>query len=122
MLTVSLLAVLTLSTSAVTVQENGDSQQTTEIAAGPENADYDVQFAIVQKMTENTNNKIIRMVLKELSKKAPDIEKLIAETNELAADLIVKAEKFGIYVICEYTSYEFNGIVFYIDPLIVIRR
>ena len=46
---------------------------------------------------------------------------LIWETDKIANDMVIEAEKYGIIVINEYIPYTINGVVFLVDPLRVGR-
>lgn len=46
---------------------------------------------------------------------------LISETDKIANDMVIEAEKYGIIVINEYIPYKINGIVYLVDPLRVGR-
>lgn len=83
---------------------------------------YDVRLAIVEKMVARTNAKIETLVNKAMSEENPNLEALVYKTNALSQLTIKIAEKLGVEVICEYVPYEINGVIVYIDPLIVIRR
>ena len=80
------------------------------------------KYEIVVSWVVTANEKISSMVENELEKKNPDIEKLIEHTDKIAENVKERAEKFGIEIVCVYTEYEYEGQIFYIDPLIVIRR
>ncbi len=80
--------------------------------------DYDK----AEKMVEKTNEKILKMVEKAMSAENLNIDKIVDRSNDRAFRIIENAAKMGIEVECEYTAYEIQGQIVYIDPLRVVRR
>ncbi|MDD4164412.1 MAG: hypothetical protein PHD66_04205 [Eubacteriales bacterium] len=83
---------------------------------------YLIRLAFVQKLVDSTNMRIENLVQRAMNEQNPDIDKLVAKTEALAAITINISAKLGIEVVCEYKAYEINGQIVYIDPLIVIKR
>ncbi|MFA7636302.1 MAG: hypothetical protein WCX81_00910 [Monoglobales bacterium] len=82
----------------------------------------DKDYAKAEKTVEKANEKILKMVEKEMDAKKLDLDKLVEKTNDEAFKAIEKCAKMGIEVICEYKVFEIQGNIVYIDPLRVVRR
>lgn len=118
--TLTIVAALTVSSAAYSEGVKTNSCGVTYVQASRSN--YSVNGLIVRSIVDKANTMIENMVERELSKRNPDIPGLIEKTNVIASGTIKIAAMLGVEVKCEYKAYEYNGTVFYIDPLIVIRR
>lgn len=128
-LSITLVIIVMLSVASVTASAKSvSSYNNTYISEIAENSsdysdfNYRIRLAIVQRMVDETNAKIEALVYKAMLEKKPNIDKLVAQTNALAALTIKVAASLGIEVNCEYQAYVINGVTVYIDPLIVIKR
>lgn len=115
---IMLVSAFTVGAAAVNVNAQGNGRGVQVCGNRFENAKYKAAEIIV----ESANRLIEKMVEVELKKDNPNISQLVWLTDKIAAEAIFVAGLLGVEVVCEYTRYEYNGIVFYIDPLIVIRR
>lgn len=118
--TLTIVAALTVSSAAYSEGVKTNSCGVTYVQASRSN--YSVNGLIVRSIVDKANTMIENMVERELSKRNPDIPGLIEKTNVIASGTIKIAAMLGVEVKCEYKAYEYNGTVFYVDPLIVIRR
>lgn len=120
LIAIVLLSIASFNVSAESVFVNDYSD--TEGAANGTDTNYYAHCLVAQRLVEKTNAKIEAMVEEAIAETNPDLDKLVAETSELAQKTIDKAANWGVEVVCEYKAYEINGVVVYIDPLIVIKR
>ncbi len=119
--TLTIVAALTVSSAAYSEGVKTNSCGVTYVQTSSRSK-YSVNELIVRSIVDKANTMIENMVERELSKRNPDIPGLIEKTNIIASNTIKIATMLGVEVKCEYKAYKYNGTVFYIDPLIVIRR
>ncbi|HAN20182.1 MAG: hypothetical protein A2Y15_09900 [Clostridiales bacterium GWF2_36_10] len=118
-----MLSIATVAVSANNATANNNyTSETVAISASGASFTYQLRLMIVQELVDRTNAKIEKLVEKAIADTNPDLDKLVEKTNRLAQNTIKIAAILGIEVVCEYKAYEINGVIVYIDPLIVIKR
>lgn len=125
LVTIIMLSVSSIAVSAQCVPSNDyGCNAATVNGCEKEHSDYfyEIRLAVVEGIVEVSNARIMALVHRAQRQENPNIDLLVARTNAIAARTIFIADKLGIEVVCEYTPYEIDGQIVYIDPLIVIKR